>query len=119
MRQLVREIPAASTWASNVIDYAMRIVRAGRPAGDAGDQVPPAVRQWGQMGCGSRAGQALILGAKARTMLDGRSVAAPEDIRMVALPVLRHRILLNFQAEADGIDTDQIVGRLLESVPPA
>jgi MoxR-like ATPase len=68
-------------------------------------------------GAGPRAGQALILGAKARALLDGRSVAAPEDIRAVALPVLRHRILVNFQAEADGITAEQVVGELLESVP--
>jgi MoxR-like ATPase len=58
-----------------------------------------------------------VLGAKAAAMLNGRSVAATEDVRAVALPVLRHRILLNFQAEADGIDADQIVARLLETVP--
>ena len=58
-----------------------------------------------------------MLGAKSRALLNGRSVASPEDIRAVALPVLRHRILLNFQAEADGIDADQIVARLLEAVP--
>ncbi len=113
MRQLVREIPAAS----NVVDYAMRIVRASRPVGAVEDAVPTAVRQWVKWGAGPRAGQALILGAKARALLDGRAVAAPEDIRAIALPVLRHRILLNFQAEADGVDTDQIVGRLLEAVP--
>jgi MoxR-like ATPase len=67
-------------------------------------------------GAGPRAGQALVLGAKSRALLNGRSVAAPEDVRAVALPVLRHRILLNFQAEADGIDSDQIVSRLLEAV---
>jgi len=50
-------------------------------------------------------------------MLDGRSAPAPEDVRKVALPVLRHRILLNFQAEADGLDADQIVGRVLEAIP--
>jgi MoxR-like ATPase len=60
--------------------------------------------------------QALVLGAKARALLDGRSVAAPEDIRAVAPPVLRHRILLNFQAEADGVDADQIVAGLLDTV---
>src|SRR6266850_2457265 len=65
---------------------------------------------------GPRAGQALVLGAKSRALLDGRCVAAPEDVRAIALPVLRHRILLNFQAEADGIDADQIVARLLEAV---
>ena len=113
MRRLVREIPAAS----NVIDYAMRIVRASRPAGGAGDNVPAAVRQWVKWGAGPRAGQAMILGAKALALLEGRSVTAPEDVRTVALPVLRHRVLLNFQAEADGIDADQIVARLLESVP--
>ncbi len=113
LRHLVRDVPAAS----NVIYYALRIVRASRPAGDAGDAVPPAVRQWVKWGAGPRAGQALVLGAKAAAMLNGRSVAAPEDVRAVALPVLRHRILLNFQAEADGIDADQIVARLLETVP--
>jgi MoxR-like ATPase len=113
MRHLVREIPAAS----NVIDYALRIVRASRPGGDTQDAAPEAVRQWVKWGAGPRAGQALVLGAKARALLDGRSVAAPEDIRAIALPVLRHRVLLNFQAEADGVDADQIVARLLEAVP--
>jgi MoxR-like ATPase len=112
VRLLVRDVPAAS----NVIEYALRIVRASRPAGGANDRVPPAVRQWVKWGAGPRGGQALVLGAKARALLDGRSVASPEDIRMVALPVLRHRILLNFQAEADGIDADHVVARLLDSV---
>jgi MoxR-like ATPase len=75
------------------------------------------VRQFVKWGAGPRAGQALVLGAKARALVDGRSVAALDDVRAVALPVLRHRILLNFQAEADGVDADQIVGRLLEAVP--
>ena len=66
-------------------------------------------------GAGPRAGQALLLGAKARALLEGRSAVSLEDIRAVALPVLRHRILLNFQAEADGIDADQVVRRLLET----
>ena len=109
---LVREVPAAE----NVIGFAARIVRATRPAGPASDLAPEFVRKWVRWGAGPRAGQALLLGAKARALLEGRSVAAPEDVVAVALPVLRHRILLNFQAEADGIDTDQIVTRLLESV---
>jgi MoxR-like ATPase len=113
MRHLVRDVPAAA----NVIDYALRIVRASRPAGGADDRVPSAVRQWVKWGAGPRAGQALVLGAKARALVDGRSVASPDDIRAVALPVLRHRVLLNFEAEADGIDADQIVGRLLDAVP--
>ena len=67
-------------------------------------------------GAGPRAGQALLLGAKARALLDGRSVPALDDVRAVALPVLRHRVLVNFQAEADGVDPDQVIGRLLEAV---
>ena len=113
LHSVVREVPAAE----NVIDYAARLVRATRPSGPAGDPVPEFVRTWVRWGAGPRAGQALLLGAKARALLEGRSVAAPDDVAAVALPVLRHRILLNFQAEADGIDTDQIVTRLLEAVP--
>src|SRR5262249_10587529 len=112
-RHLVRDVPAAS----NVIDYALRLVRATRPTGAAEDHVPPVIRQWVKWGAGPRAGQALVLGAKARALLDGRSVASLDDVRAIALPVLRHRVLLNFQAEADGIDSDQVVGRLLEAVP--
>jgi MoxR-like ATPase len=112
-RALVREIPAAE----NIIDYAARLVRATRPGGDADDQAPPSVRQFVKWGAGPRAGQALLLGAKARALVEGRSVASIEDIRAIARPVLRHRLLLNFQAEADGIDTDEIVTRLLDAVP--
>ena len=112
MRHLVREVPAAS----NVIDYALRLVRASRPGGADADQAPSEVRQWVKWGAGPRAGQALVLGAKARALLDGRSAASLDDVRAVALPVLRHRVLLNYQAEADGIDADQIVGRLLDAV---
>jgi MoxR-like ATPase len=71
----------------------------------------------GQVGCGTARRQSLLVGAKAEALLDGRTVPAPEDVRKVALPVLRHRILLNFQAEADGLDADQIVGRVLEAIP--
>jgi len=115
MRHLVRDVPAAS----NVIDYALAIVRASRPSGSAADGVPEPVRRWVKWGAGPRAGQALVLGAKSRALLEGRSAASPDDVRAIAGPVLRHRILLNFQAEADGIDADQIVGRLIESVPVA
>ena len=120
LHAIVRAVPAAE----NVIDYAARLVRASRPgpAGAPDPGVPPAatemVRRWVRWGAGPRAGQALLLGAKARALLDGRSVVAHDDIRAVALPVLRHRILLNFQAEADGIDADRIVSDLLEHVRP-
>jgi MoxR-like ATPase len=113
MRHLAREVPAAS----NVVDYALRLTRASRPGGGADDRAPEDVRRWVRWGAGPRAGQALIVGAKARALLHGRTVTAPADVRAVALPVLRHRLVLNFQAEADGIDADQVVARLLESVP--
>jgi MoxR-like ATPase len=110
-RMLVRELPAAA----NVVDYALRLVRATRPS-DA--SAPAPIRNWVRWGAGPRAGQALILGAKAAALLDGRTVPALEDIRAVALPVLRHRLLVNFQAEADGIDTDRVIADLLEAVRP-
>jgi MoxR-like ATPase len=112
LHSVVREVPAAE----NVIDYATRIVRATRPAGAASDHAPEFVRTWVRWGAGPRAGQALLLGAKALALLDNRPVASPEDVRAVALPVLRHRILVNFQAEADGVDADQIISRLLDTV---
>jgi MoxR-like ATPase len=112
-RHLVRDVPAAS----NVVDYALRIVRGTRPTGGSDDFAPPIVRQCVKWGAGPRAGQALLLGAKARALLDGRSVASLDDVRAVALPVLRHRVLLNFQAEADGIEPDHVVHQLLEAVP--
>ena len=73
------------------------------------------MRKWVRWGAGPRAGQALLLGAKARALLDGRTVVDFEDVDAVALPVLRHRVLVNFQAEADGIDADEIVRRLLDA----
>ncbi|MDQ6611839.1 MAG: MoxR family ATPase [Gemmatimonadota bacterium] len=110
-RLLVRELPAAD----NVVDYALRIIRATRPA----DPTAPApIKQWVRWGVGPRAGQALLLGAKASAMLDGRAVPSPDDVSRVAYPVLRHRLLVNFQAEAEGVAPDQIIGKLLETVRP-
>ncbi len=111
LHAVVRDVPAAE----NVIDFATRLVRATRPGGN-GSEAPDFVRKWVRWGAGPRAGQALLLGAKAHALLDGRSVVAHDDIRAVALPVLRHRVLLNFQAEADEVDADTIVARLLERV---
>jgi MoxR-like ATPase len=112
LHSVVREVPAAE----NVIDYATRLVRATRPAGGAGESVPDFVTKWVRWGAGPRAGQALLLGAKARALLEGRTVVAHEDIRAVALPVLRHRLLVNFQADADSISQDEIVNRVIAQV---
>jgi MoxR-like ATPase len=110
-RLLVRDLPAAS----NVVDYALRIIRATRPNDET---APQPVKDWVRWGAGPRAGQSLILGAKAAALLDGRPVPSLDDVRAVALPVLRHRVLVNFQAEADGIDPDQVITKLLQSVAP-
>ncbi len=113
-RVLVREIPAAT----NVIDYAARLVRASRPTSADGPDVLPFVRDWIRWGAGPRAGQALLLAGKARAVLDGRPAVSTDDVRAVARPVLRHRLLVNFQAEAEGIDAETIVSRLLDAVQP-
>ncbi len=110
-RHLVRNLPAAS----NVVDYALRLVRATRPT-DA--TCPAAVKQWVRWGVGPRAGQSLLLGAKASALLDGRTVPSLDDITRVALPVLRHRLLVNFRAEADGVSPDSVIGTLLSAVRP-
>lgn len=108
-RRLVRSLPAAA----NVVDYALRLVRATRPT-DA--STPAAVKEWVRWGVGPRAGQALLLGAKASALLDGRTVPSLDDVSRVALPVLRHRLLVNFRAEADGVTPDDVIGKLLAAV---
>jgi MoxR-like ATPase len=108
---LVREIAAAP----NVIDYVTRIVRATRPGGDGGG--PDVVGQCVRWGAGPRAGQAMVLAGKARAVLHGRPAVSLDDVRAVAPPVLRHRVLLNFQAEADGITAASVVAQVLDHVP--
>jgi MoxR-like ATPase len=111
LHTIVRDVPAAE----NVIEYAARVVRATRPSRN-GKGIPEFINKWVRWGAGPRAGQALLLGAKARALLEGRSVVSLDDVREVALPVLRHRVLLNFQAEADEMDADAIVRQLVEQI---
>ena len=106
---LVREVRLADP----LLDYAARLVRASRPDGSPVEDVRELVR-WG---AGPRAGQALVLASKARALLDGRFSVTLDDIQAVAPPVLRHRILLNYRAEADGITSDDLTTRLLTAVP--
>ena len=110
-RRLVRDLPAAA----NVVDYALRLTRATRPDDPS---TPASVKQWIRWGVGPRAGQNLVLGAKAAALLDGRTVPSPDDVTRVALPVLRHRLLVNFQAEADGVTPEAVIKTLLETVKP-
>ena len=86
------------------------MVRATRP----GESDVKFVKEWVRWGAGPRAGQAMILTAKARALLNGRFAVTLEDLQHVAYPVLRHRILLNFKAEAEGIKTDEITTHLLK-----
>jgi MoxR-like ATPase len=97
-----------------VVEYAVALASTTRPSNEG---APDFVEQWVAWGAGPRASQYLVLGAKARAILQGRPHATEEDVRAVALPVLRHRILVNFNAEADGIDSREIVRRLLDVVP--
>ena len=109
IRQLVREVDASPV----LLRYVADIVRATRPH----DGSAPMVKEYLRWGAGPRAGQALILCAKAHALLSGRYAVTMEDIRRVAHPALRHRLLLNFQAEADGVSSDDIVTRVFEAVP--
>jgi MoxR-like ATPase len=109
-RQLVRAMPCAD----NVVDHALRLVRATRPTDPS---APTCVRDWVRWGAGPRAGQALLLGAKASALLDGRPAPSLDDLRRIAHPVLRHRVLPNFRAEADGVDADRVITELLAAVP--
>ncbi len=109
LQSLVRRVPVSD----HVIGYAVRLARKTRPVED---EVPDFIKNWVSWGAGPRASQYMILGAKTKSVLDGRYSPSCEDIRTVAKPVLRHRIVTSFTAEADGVNTDQIVDRLLEVV---
>jgi len=107
--RLVRMVPIAEP----VARYAVQLAQASRPNGK---EAPDFVRQWVGWGAGTRGSQYLVLAAKARALLEGRFHAATEDIRSVAHEVLRHRILTNFRAEADGVRVDDIIDKLLDTV---
>jgi MoxR-like ATPase len=111
LQHLVREIPAAEP----ALRYAARLARATRPDDTA---APELVRRYVRWGAGPRAGQALVLGAKAHALLQGRLAVAPEDIRRVLFPVLRHRVLLNFSAEADGVGVERVIEEVLSRTSP-
>jgi MoxR-like ATPase len=109
-QQLVRKVPVSDP----VLRYAVQLVRTSRPVAD---DAPEFVRKWVSYGASVRAAQYLILGAKARALLQGRYHATVEDIRALAHPVLRHRILKNFHAESEQVTTDHLTDLLLEAVP--
>ena len=116
--EIVRRVPVAD----HVVRYAMKLVRLTRPTRNdvspaaKRPDVPPFIRDYVSWGAGPRASQYLVLGAKARAVLHGRFYAGTEDIRAVAFPVLRHRIVTNFNAEAEGVKPDDVIRRLIEAV---
>jgi MoxR-like ATPase len=109
-QELVRKVPTSEV----VLRYALSLVRTSRLKGS---DAPEFVSKWVQYGASVRAAQYLILGGKARALTQGRYHVSFDDIRALARPVLRHRVLLNFHAESEGITSDQIVDQLLEAVP--
>jgi MoxR-like ATPase len=111
VQHLVRQVPAAD----HVVRYALRIARATRIRDEV--EKPEIVEQYVAWGAGPRASQYLVLGAKAKAILSGSSHVMPEHIRAVALPVMRHRIITNFNAEADSVTPDDIVAALLDQTP--
>jgi MoxR-like ATPase len=107
LQDLVRRVPAPDS----AVDYAVRLARMTRP-NDQGARED--VKKWVAWGAGPRASQALVVGAKARALLSGRFAVCLDDIKAMAKPVLRHRLVLNFQAEAEGIKPDALIERLLQ-----
>ena len=108
---LVRKVPIAE----DIVRYAVRLAAASRPHQE---NTPDFVNEWVSWGAGLRAAQFLVLGAKARTLIQGRSHVETQDIQALAAPVLRHRVLVNYRAEAEGMSTQKIIGQLLDHVSP-
>jgi len=117
LQRLTRELPAAEP----ILRYAAALARATRPPSEDGAGngagALDLVKRYVRWGAGPRAGQALVLGAKAHALLSGRAAVSPDDVRRVAMPVLRHRVLPNFAADADGVTAEQIVSAVVRHVP--
>ena len=109
LQKLLRRVPVSD----EILNYAVRLASSTRPNNDGALSF---IKDWVSWGAGPRASQYLILGAKTRSILDGRYTPTTEDIRAVAQPVLRHRIVTNFNAEAEGIKVDDVVKKLLETI---
>src|SRR5215510_10286094 len=107
-RELIREVPIAS----HVRDFASAIVMATHPQWEG---APDVARRFVRYGASPRGAQALVLGAKVRALAEGRYNVSTEDLRAVALPALRHRLILNFEGEAEGVDVDRLIGELVDA----
>jgi MoxR-like ATPase len=105
----VRKVPIAE----EMVRYAVRLAAASRPHQEG---TLDFINEWANWGAGTRAGQFLVLGAKARALLKGRAHVTLDDLQTLAYPTLRHRILLNYRAEAEGVNVEHVVKRLLEAI---
>jgi MoxR-like ATPase len=113
IQDLVRQVLVAE----DVARYAVRLVNGSRPGRDGRVGQLEFVDSWVRWGAGLRASQALILGGKARALMHGRYHVSVADIRALASPILRHRVITNFYAESERIDSDGIISRLIDAVP--
>jgi MoxR-like ATPase len=111
LQEMVRRVPVAP----HVIHYALRLVRGTRV--HEPDGVPEFVKEWVSWGAGPRGVQYLLLGGKARAIMDGRFYVTTDDVKAVAHPVLRHRVITNFAAESAGLTPDKVIDRLIEEIP--
>ena len=110
MQNLVRRVPVAR----HVQDYAIRVVQGTHPDGP---DAPEICKRFVRFGASPRGAQSVLLAAKIRALFEGRFAASIDDVRAVALPALRHRVLLNFEGEAEGMKTDQVVDAILKALP--
>jgi len=113
MQQLVRQVPVAR----HVQDYAVRLIQATHPTHDGDGGASDDIRRFVKYGSSPRGAQAVLLAAKIRALLDGRFAPSIDDVKDSALPALRHRVLLSFEGEAEGIRPDQLIERILEQLP--
>src|SRR5207247_6982681 len=109
--EIVRKVPVAE----EIVRYAVQLAAASRPRQPG---TPDFMNEWASWGAGTRAGQFLVLGAKARALLKGRAHVTLEDIHTLANPTLRHRVLLNYRSEAEGVNVEAVIKRLLEVIQP-
>lgn len=110
MQKLVRSVPVAH----HVQDYAIRLLQACHPDGE---EAPDMVRRFVRFGPSPRGAQATLLAAKIRALFEGRFAASTDDVKAVALPALRHRVLLNFEGEAEGVRPDQVLEHIIKKMP--
>jgi MoxR-like ATPase len=115
LRELVRDVPVARP----VQDFAVRVVEGTHPTPTTGGAgVPPLTKKYVRYGASPRGAQAVLLAAKIKALLDGRFAVSTDDIRYVARPALRHRLILNFEGEAEGVDPDTIIDSILSETKP-